>query len=159
MGVRYALPIVPLMLVWAAEGLLRLFGRWPRLIAACAVIALTASAFNLRTLETGTVEEGIAQRSFVEVCAFLKEQSPAEAVILSWNPRVFALYTGRPSMLYPSPQPAGTFMTRIPARRPLLLVIYRAQTRRETLEELVQRNAPAWRLAYSNSDFDVYALR
>ena len=156
-GVRYALPILPLVLMYAAEGLLRLLGS--RAAVVCAAAVLVMSVFNLRTLEAGVVRVGVAQASFAEVCGFLRNRTPADAVILSWNPRVLALYTDKRSALHPLTDDPHTFDARTPSGGRTFLVVYEGQPQRQRVETVLERSGLRWALVFRNSDFRVYERR
>ena len=127
--------------------------------AACGVVMVSASGFNLGAIETGAISEGIAQRSFLEVCSFLRKQTPADALILSWNPRVFALYTDKACALYPQEgaTPAD-FESRIPRHGPTFLVYYDRDLDRQKLSSYLHQAGPRLQVIFENGDYRVYAL-
>jgi hypothetical protein len=164
-NMRYIMPLIPFLLIYAVLGLVyvlsqfRLPDRSRRLVlAACGLVAVSATAFNLSAIETGGTSEGISQRSFVEVCSFLRQQTPADALILSWNPRVFALYTDKPSALYPQTEGPGDFEARIPHRGPVFLVYYNRDLDRQKLTPYLREAGPRLHVVFENGDFRVYAL-
>jgi hypothetical protein len=165
-NMRYVMPLIPLLLIYAALGLeyvlrqLSLPDRSRRLVlAASAVGAVSACAFNLGAIETGAIREGISQRSFLEVCSFLRKQTPADALILSWNPRVFALYTDKACALYPQKgaTPAD-FESQIPRRGPVFLVYFNRDLDGQKLTSYLQKAGPRLQVVFENADFRVYAL-
>jgi hypothetical protein len=125
-------------------------------VAACAVVALCASLLNVRLLEAGIVREGVAQQSFADLTAFLRQGTPADALILSWNPRVLALYTGKRSQLYPSSRDPITFDAGIGSGPAVFFVLYFAQEDRQALQSSIEHSPSHWTVVYSNSDFAVY---
>jgi hypothetical protein len=164
-NMRYMMPLIPFLLVYAALGLVYVLRQVPlpdrsrRLVlAACGLVAVSSTAFNLSAIETGVISEGISQRSFVEVCSFLRQQTPADALILSWNPRVFALYTDKASALYPQTGSPGDFEDRIPRRGPIFLVYYDRDLDRQKLTPYLREADPRLHLVFENGDFRVYAL-
>src|SRR5207244_952770 len=104
---RYVLPMLPYAEIYAAEALIVLL-TWVRpgrrrqwLLAGCGVFAVSVSVANLRALDRSPLREGVTDPSFGEVSAFLNTQTAPGSLILSWNPRIFALYTDKRSALYP----------------------------------------------------------
>jgi hypothetical protein len=164
-NMRYMMPLIPFLLIYAVLGMVyvlsqvALLDRSRRLVlAACGLVAVAASAFNLRTIETSAISEGINQKSFVEVCSFLKQQTPADALVLSWNPRVFALYTDKASALYPQAGGPGDFEASIPHGGPAFLVYYNRDLDRQKLTQYLAQAAPRLQVVFDNGDFRVYKL-
>jgi hypothetical protein len=165
-NMRYVMPLMPFLLIYAVLGLLYMLGllslsdRSRRVVlAACCFVMVSASAFNAGAIETGVIREGISQRSFLEVCSFLKKQTPADALILSWNPRVFALYTDKACALYPQrgATPAD-FESRIPRHGPTFLVYYDRELDRQKLTGYLQQAGARLHVVFENGDYRVYAL-
>jgi hypothetical protein len=161
-NIRYMLPLLPLVLIYAAEGLLivahsLLRPGLPRkaVLVTCGVAVICASAVNMRAIETGPIREGIEKPSFGEVCAFLRRQ-PANALILSWNPRVFAFYTGKPSALYPQTAAPASFEREILSRGPVFLVFYNHELDRQKLTPYLSQARPT--VVFKNQDFQVFAI-
>jgi hypothetical protein len=164
-NMRYVMPLIPFLLIYAVLGLmyvlsqLRLPDRSRRLVlAVCCLVTMSAGAFNLGAIESSEISEGISRKSFVEVCSFLRQQTPAGALILSWNPRVFALYTDKASALYPQTAAPGDFEARIPRRGPVFLVYYDRDLDRQKLTPYLEQAGPRLRVVFENGDFRVYAL-
>jgi hypothetical protein len=130
-------------------------GSRPRVLAAFAAVTLAATAFNLRHVETGAIAEGVLKPSFAEVCSFLRDRTPADATIVSWNPRVFALYTDKTSAAYPRTADPKAFEARMPGTDPMFLVVYRRQEDYGRLMHAFAGTGTRWKLVYDNSDFRV----
>ena len=77
-------------------------------------------------------------------------------MLLSWNPRIFAFYTGLPSSLYP--QTTEGFGNKTPTAEHMLLLRYRHPLDSEKLEPFL-RSKPLPPVIFSNPDFAVYHLR
>ncbi len=92
---RYFLPVLAFLFIYAFEGSVKL-----RCMPALAVIVVGGAIFNLG-VEKGPYEQGVEQASFVDVCNFIRQETRRNALIVSWNPRVLALYTDRKSAWYP----------------------------------------------------------
>jgi hypothetical protein len=156
---RYMLPMLPVVLFLAAGQALELGARWmPKHpmapAAALGVLALAGTALNAMAIDTAPILEGVAEPTFQETVSFLKD-TPADTLVLSWNPRVFALYTRHPSALYP--QKAGDFVNQIPAAQHVLLVRYGRPLDEEKLGPYIATASPT--VVYSNDDFTVYRIK
>jgi hypothetical protein len=165
---RYVLPLLPLVLMYAVLGMMwtgRRFALPPvtqkTAGAACVLIALSASAMNLRLIETGPIQEGILQPAFLNVCSFLRDRTPANSLILSWNPRVFALYTGKSSALYPPTDDARRFEAEIPrtGSTPVFLVYYHRDLDDRMLAPYLKTARAHLDPVFENGDYKVYALQ
>jgi hypothetical protein len=154
---RYALSLLPLMLMYAVEALIWTAKARRPVLVSCAAVALAASAFNVRAIEAGPITGAVAAPSFSEVCRFIRESTDADSLLLSWNPRVFALYTDRRSALYPQTADPGAFSAAIPPGAPVLLVSYAREENQDRLNGVIAKLRPS--LVFSNSDFRVYRLR
>jgi len=157
---RYALPLLPLLLFFAIDGALNLGKRfWPSQPALPAALlgslAVAAAGFNLTTIDTSPITEGVGKQSFQQVAGFLEKTSP-DTLILSWNPRVFALYTRHPSALYPQ-EPGQPFESQLPNADHILLVKYAHALDHEKLDGYIA--AAAKPVEYSNAEFTVYRIR
>jgi hypothetical protein len=162
---RYVMPLIPFLLTYATLGLMYVLRQLPLpdrlrglVLVTCGLIAVSATAFNLRAIETGAITEGVSQASFVEVCSFLRQQTPADALILSWNPRVFALYTDKASALYPQLGGPDDFESRIPRRGPVFLVYHNGDLDRQQLTPYLRQAGSRLHVVFENMDFRVYAL-
>src|SRR5262249_29372079 len=90
------------------------------------------------------------------VCSFLRSRTSDDALILSWNPRVFAFYAGRHSALYPQKAAPAEFDLEIPVSGPVYLVYYNHELDREKLTPYLDQSHPP--LVFKNVDFQVFAL-
>jgi hypothetical protein len=156
---RYSMPLLPLLFLLATDGILDLGERFlPRrpLLPAYALggLALVASAFSVYAIDTAPIKAGVGDPAFQEVAVFLQHTQP-ETLVLSWNPRVFALYTRRPSALYPQDQ--GAFESQIPPAAHVLLVKYAQPLDDEKLGPYLA-SAPR-PVEFSNQEFTVYRIR
>jgi hypothetical protein len=101
---RYMLPVLAFLLVYFLQGVefwrarLKL-GSW---LPACACLLLAGgAALNVRGMEKGPYAQGVEQPSFTALCDYVTHNVDHDALMVSWNPRVLALYTDRPSAWYP----------------------------------------------------------
>ena len=166
---RYMLPVIPFMLMYAAEALDTLMSRiestrpdwksaWRIGLATCLLVALATSFANLRVAETGPVRDGVSQPSFAELCDFLRLNIPPDGLILSWNPRVLALYTGKHSALYPQDSSPEIFQRALPASGSRFLVFHQQDLDRQSLSPYLNYAGPRLGKRFENSDFQVFAI-
>lgn len=162
---RYMLPVLPFVLLYAAAELRDLYLKFfastrtrQLVMGACATVVLTGVAFNLSAIETGPIREGILEPSFADVCSFVRDKTPADALIVSWNPRVFALYTGRKSALYPQTEKLREFEKRVPHSFSTYVVYYSRQPDQERFRSLIGQAGPAFTPVFTNNDYRVYIL-
>lgn len=162
---RYLAGFFPLFVLYAVEGARwwssRLGGQWEQAGRSLVIAALAAGiVFNLRAAERGPIREGVEQPTFAALCEFLERNVSPDGVLVSSNPRVIALYTERPSALYPYASDDGTFLRRLKQMGRTYLILFRhVEEDRTRLLPVVGRNGNRFRLVYENPDFLVYALR
>jgi len=104
-GMRYMLPIVPLYLFYALRGLQQPWfterPRAHRAIAVCLALAITVSyAARATTVEAGPFARGPFRPTSTELFAYVRERTPADAVVIFIKPRVMALFADRRSSIY-----------------------------------------------------------
>ena len=156
---RYMVPLLPILLFLATAGIVYIAANFPRARAvapALGILALAGSGFNLAAIETNPLVDGVGKPAFQEAVRFLAQTSP-DTLILSWNPRVFAFYTRRPSALYP--QQETDFESQIPAARHVMLVEYAQPLDQQKLGAYLQKVQPRPPVVFSNQEFRVYQLK
>lgn len=97
---RYVLPLLPLYLFWAWEGLRWSAGRWPALpwrairaaLGGAALLAILSGHLNA---PRGPIDPGISNAAAQGLLQAVRERTPPDAVVLSGRARAVALYTGR----------------------------------------------------------------
>jgi len=97
---RYLLPIMPIYLVYMFEGFLAIAEHFPnRLIlplkAAAAALLLAAPAANALGVRPDPKDTLVTAPQYEQLCAAVRRQTAPKALVIFWNPRVFALSTGR----------------------------------------------------------------
>jgi hypothetical protein len=159
---RYMLPLLPFFLIYAAEALIFIAGRMGArrrlVLAVCGTVAVLLSVADLRAIDRGPFREGVSQPSFADVCSFLSGRTPSNAVLLSWNPRVFALYTGKQSGLYPQTASPADFDRGIPSTGPVFIVFYSGDPDRQEVLSYLDYAGSRARQVFANTDFRVYAV-
>jgi hypothetical protein len=157
---RYVIPLLPVLLLLAVEGALSIGKKlWPShpafLAQALGVLALLATGLNVAAIDASPLTDGVGKPSFKEVAGFLTNTSP-DTMILSWNPRVFALYARRPSALYPQ-DTAADFESQIPPAAHVLLIRYKQPLDEEKLGAYIAKKQPA--VEFVDAEFTVYRIR
>jgi hypothetical protein len=97
---RYLLPIMPIYLVYMFEGFQAIAERFPRrlvlpLKATAAAALLFAPAVNAFVVRPDPKDTLVTAPRYEELCAAVRRQTAPNALIIFWNPRVFALSTSR----------------------------------------------------------------
>ena len=127
-------------------------------MAASLLLAIGAVC-NLIGMEKGPYKQGVEQASFREACSFLRARVKPESVLVSWNPRVLALYTGLLSAWWhPFTNDDSAFdryLQRIHAG--YLLVYMTGEDDPKWLLPHLERQPNRFPLLFRNSDFRVYA--
>lgn len=161
---RYVLPMLPFAEMYAAEALIFLLARMQPArrqklsLAACGAVAVLVSLGNLRAFDRTPVREGVTDSAFVGVCYFLRTQTAADALILSWNPRIFALCTEKSSALYPRESQPAEFAQKIPGRGSRYLVLHKRDDDYGRLGPYLKYASPHLRVVFENAEFRVYAI-
>jgi len=104
---RYLLPLMPIYLVYMFEGFQVMEERFPQrwrlplkaLAAALLLLAPAANAFRVRPDSKDTL---VTAPRYEELCAAVRRQTTPNALVIFWNPRVFAFSTGRFSSGWPA---------------------------------------------------------
>ena len=98
---RYLLPIMPIYMVYMFEGFQAIAEKCPQRVvlpleaAACQLLLLFAPCANAFLMRAEPADTLIASASYESLCDAVRNQTPAKALFLFWNPRVFALSTSR----------------------------------------------------------------
>ena len=122
----YLLCIMPIYMVYIFEGFGILLARVPRrlvsnaairpLRAAAAALVLFAPAATAVLMRPDPNNTLVTAPNFEELCAAVRRETPPQAFIVFWNPRVMAFSTGRPSSGWPidvPPERVVTYLQRI----------------------------------------------
>lgn len=125
---RYLFPLMPIFLVYIFEGFQALLERLPArfvlpLKAAAAVLLLvvpTANAFLVRPDPSDTL---VTAPRYEALCAAVRGQIAPDALALFWNPRVFALSTGRLASGWPAEGPPQKMIDYLKRVRPNYIVV------------------------------------
>jgi len=154
---RYLLPLCPLLLLYAVDALG--VGR-PRWVTALGIAVLAfGSSLNVIATPRGPIEEGVLKPGFVSLCEFINRDVQPGSVLVSWNPRVLALYTNRPSEWYPKTDNDAAFERYLTETHAAYIAVYPSQEDdRRWLLPHVQQDRERYRMVYNNPDFSVYRV-
>ena len=119
---RYLLCVMPIYMVYIFEGFLALVARVPQRLArplqvAAAALLLFAPAANAILFRADPNDTLVAAPNYEELCSAVRRQTAPDALVIFWNPRVFALSTGRHSSGWPAegpPERMIQYLRRVP---------------------------------------------
>jgi len=157
---RYVLPLVPLYLLYFFEGLswLRrrlMLGSW--VTAGAYALLILGTGFNVRGMEKGPYRQGVEQPTFLEASDFIRRNVDRDALVVSWNPRVLALYTDRRSVWYPETADDMGFERYLETIRAQYVLVYLMGERdKRWLAPHVTRQRSRFAEIFRNSDFALY---
>lgn len=162
---RYIVPIYPFILIYCAFGL-RLAMEWapPRtrkpVLAAIALLLAAGAAANSVAAIRAPEPDGPELPPFQEVAGYLRRHAAPEDVVISWNPRVVALYTERVSAAYPNagfPQRIAPYLSEIHAK--WVLTFRRDASDTQWLIPYVTSHPDQFAEVLRNQDFVLYRVR
>jgi hypothetical protein len=164
MSARYLLPFLALLPFYIFDGLRSLIVFLPErhVRAAWAIVCsvfLCAAAVNVASAERGPVPVGVGDPGFIALCDRLRIITPPDAVLVSWNPRVFSLYTGRRGTHYPHSLDVNEFSRLLELAHADHAILYRDSAEDlRWLQPFINSQGPAARLIYDSDEFRVYRL-
>lgn len=160
---RYLIPVYVLYLIYFMEGVAWLHDRYAPALSwapACAGILLAlGAAVNLHTMEKGPYRQGVEQATFLEACQHIRDSVDTNALIVSWNPRVLALYADRRSAWYPhtdKDEEFNGYLDRVHAK--YLLLYMQGEKDNLWLAPHLRRQPERFELVFSNADFQLYRI-
>lgn len=158
---RYLMPLFPLYLLYFVEGAVDLQARFfPKnrwVLLGTGLLLATGAFGNVMGMQKGAYPEGVEQPTFRQVCDFLRARDDKAALVVSWNPRVLALYTDLPSAWYPFVSQDSLFdqyLEHVHSR--YILVYLRSEVDRRWLLPHIERQPQAFADIFRNPDFLVY---
>ena len=161
---RYLLCVIPLYMVYIFEGFRAIAARVPRrfvrpLEVAAAALLLFAPAANAVLVRPDPNDTLVTAPNYEELCAVVRRQTAPDALVIFWNPRVFALSTERHSSGWPAEGPPERMIQYLRRALPDYMVADRSRPddRRFLIPLLA---APQLRLAtvYENGQFILVRL-
>jgi hypothetical protein len=158
-GPAYMLPVIPLYLAYAIEGILPLAGN--RIVAvAAAALLLAIPAGNLLRANRGPYPDGPGRPQYQALLEKVREDTSASDRFLLWKPRAFALLSGRRAGFYVLTDDARVFWSDVADRR-ITYVIWRKgePDDQRWLAPKLRRYPERFDLKYENPEFALYAVR
>lgn len=109
---RYLIPVCPVVMFYLLMGLYDLKQRLPagmrRAVLACCIGAVLASYGTVYLkADLSPIREGLFDPDFVELCQFIRSNTPADSRFIFRKPRVFTLGTDRAAATYHQPADRG----------------------------------------------------
>jgi hypothetical protein len=107
---RYLMCVMPIYMVYIFEGFRTLVARVPHPFArplqvTAVALLLFAPAANAILVRPNPNDTLVTGTKYEELCAVVRRQTAPDALVIFWNPRVFALSTGRHSSGWPAEGP------------------------------------------------------
>jgi hypothetical protein len=156
---RYLLCVMPIYMVYMLEGFRMLAARMPQrlvlpLQAAATALLLFAPAANAVLIQSDPSDTLVTAPRYEALCAVVRRQTDPNALVIFWNPRVFALSTGRHASGWPAEGPPERMTDYLRRVRPDYIVAdkSRADDRRFLMPVLTSQALPILP-AYENGQF------
>lgn len=162
---RYILPVYPLILLYCAESLKWVGARMPAYsrrpaFAALGAFLLAGAAANVAAIANAPDPDGPETATFQEAAQWIRTNVPAADTVVSWNPRVVALYTRRTSAFYPPVDDPGVIRARMDeVKAKWLLRFVRSEADARWLAPYMDRDAERFARVWANTDFAIYRVR
>ena len=107
---RYLMCVMPIYMVYMFEGFREIVTHVPQRFVrpvqvAAAALLLLAPAANAISVHPDPNDTLVAAPMYEGLCAAVRRETAADALVIFWNPRVFALSTGRHSSGWPAEGP------------------------------------------------------
>jgi hypothetical protein len=159
---RYLGPLYPLYLVYAWEGLNALLrftrnGMAATLRYAAAALVVAIGLSNLRPSNLQAPDPDVASPAASGIFAYIRNNTPADALIVAHEPRWVGLFTGRRSSMLPYDSRFSGVVDRTDARYVLLFKRDPADVAR--LAPLLGQEPQRYVRIYENGDFEIYEVR
>lgn len=164
-NIRYIVPVYPLLLLYCAESVRWAAGAMPAgfrrpALAALAVFLIVGATANVVVAARMAAPEGPHLATFQEAAEWLKAHVSPDEVTVTWNPRVVALYTERPSAYYRPVSDPGAFAARLDeVKTKWLLVFERSESDAQWLKPYMMQHPQQFTRVWGNSDFTVYQVQ
>lgn len=162
---RFLIPVIPLWLYYIISCLRQIaarhFGSNQRVVPVLLLtlfIASYASAYTRK--DFGPIRQGIGDPRFVEACTFIKEETPAHAVVVFAKPRLLALVTDRRAVAYHEPpvdSELWSYFSSISAE--YILVSNELPNDIAYFHGFIDREGPKVSLMFDNGRFELYRIR
>ncbi|MGD0500016.1 MAG: hypothetical protein ABSC23_16445 [Bryobacteraceae bacterium] len=158
---RYLLPVMPIYLVYAVEGLRIVAGfasarmmRRLRYLAAAAML-LTMAGESTAAVRAVPWDNGATMPTFVDACRYARTKTAPNSVFIFWHPRLFALLAERKCARYVdgTPAEAVAFLDSVSPD----YVVFQKENELDLvwLRPVMERYPDRFQAVYANADFEV----
>jgi len=162
-GTRFLIPVIPLYVLFAFDGLwqLRVLQRRNlRLYAVAGLVAVVLASYAGRAARgyLGPIREGVHVPERRALFQHVRDQTPPDAVFIFRKPRILALYTNRRASkcrVSSRDDELWRYIRRIGATH----LIVSSHLDRPFLKGFVERNGARVHQTFSNAHFAVYRIR
>jgi len=161
---RYLIPLYALYFIYFMQGVAWLHNRyaparsWVPVIAG--ILLVLGASVNLQAMDKGPYRQGVEQATFLETCRYIRAKVDASALVISWNPRVLALYTDRNSAWYPHTESDAEFANYLARVHATYVLLYaQGEKDKQWLAPHVKRQPQQFELIFENADFQFYRVR
>ncbi len=166
---RYALPIIPILLFYAFSGLGAIRDRMPKRwawapVALVALILAASYAGRYSRMGFGTIEDGATQPAFQELCAFIRANTAPEARFIFRKPRALALFAERTTTPYEPDTDAASLAALAKSARASYLVAADLEdqqfaSERTAIAPIIAAHPERFERVFGNARFTLYRLQ
>ncbi|MGA3236198.1 MAG: hypothetical protein ABSG03_07845 [Bryobacteraceae bacterium] len=159
---RYLGPLYPIYLIYAWEGMNALLrftrsGMAANLRYAAAAVVVAIGLSNLRPSNLQAPDADVASPAASDVFAYIRTNTPADALIVAHEPRWVGLFTGRRSSMLPYDSRFSGVVDRAGAR--YVLLFKRDPDDAARLAPLLAQEPQRYVRIYENGEFEIYEVR
>ncbi len=161
---RYLFCVMPIYMVYMLEGFRTLVARVPQRFArplqgAAAALLLLAPAANAFLVRPDPNDTLVTAPEYEALCAVVRRQTAPNSLVIFWNPRVFALSTGRFSSGWPAEGPPERMIQYLRRVLPDYIVVDKGRTDdRRFLMPALAAGPLRFDTVYENDQFSLMRL-
>jgi hypothetical protein len=161
-GTRYLIPMFPLFVCYALEGVgllrtqLRVATPKP-VLASLLVLVLLSYGSEFSHFSFGPFADGVGKRESKELFAFIKARTNPDDVLIFRRPRALALFTGRSAAVYPALDNRDKYASYLQAIA-ASYVIEAPALDDPAFDRFLASDCPAKHLVFKDADFEVFHL-
>ena len=159
---RYLGPLYPLYLIYTWEGMNALLrftrsGVATNLRYAAAALVIAIGLSNLRPSNLRPPDADVASPAASDIFAYIRANTPADALIVAHEPRWVGLFTERRSSILPYDSRFSGVVDRVDAR--YVLLFKRDADDAARLAPLLAQEPQRYVRIYENAEFEIYEVR
>lgn len=159
---RYLIPLMPLGLLYIVCAIRSLPGKWGIRTAITVAVAggiLGSCLTDFGAISTSPIRESFGNPDFMSACAFLKHNTPSQAVVICKKPRLSTLVSGHRSSAYDpeaSDKQQLKWFKNCGARYVLTSPAFPDD--QAILKPFLERHPDLFRRTFRSGDFEVYQI-